>query len=73
MPHPLLIGGLVLGGGLALWRIASRERHRLRHMIGRLATQQQGAASDGEEVPIPLERDPATGIYRPAERPVRKP
>lgn len=63
MPNPLLIGGLIAGGAYAAWRVARAQRRRLRHIAERFAIRRDGDAPDR---PIPLERDPETGIYRPA-------
>lgn len=62
MPNPLLIGGLLVGGTLAAWRLARRHQRRLRTIVERITLPKE----DGHDRPVPLEQDPATGIYRPA-------
>lgn len=71
MANPLLVGGLVVAGALAAWRLARRYRGRLRAVVGSITLPRH--AETGR--PVPLEQDPATGIYRPAEhgRPRRDP
>ena len=64
MANPLLIGGLVIGGTMAAWRLTRNHRRRLRAMLESLA---HAEAEAEPERPIPLKRDPATGIYRPVD------
>jgi hypothetical protein len=64
MSNPILIGGLMLGGAFAGWRVM-RERGRIRRMFEKLA--RESASSQSGEV-IRLERDPETGIYGPSKK-----
>ncbi|TCT07202.1 hypothetical protein EDC22_11049 [Tepidamorphus gemmatus] len=59
MANPLLIGGLIVGGALAAWRVV-REEQRRRRLLERLARE-----TDAKAPMIALERDPVTGVYRP--------
>jgi hypothetical protein len=61
--NPLLIGGLVIGGAVAAWRLTRHYRRRLRKLAGQIAMPRHAATGR----PVPLEQDPATGIYRPSE------
>lgn len=61
MANPLIIGGLVMGGAIAAWRLM-RERGRIQRMFDKL--KRESHISDSPRV-IPLERDPRTGVYTP--------
>jgi len=61
MANPILIGGLVIGGAIAAWRIL-RERGRIRRMVDKL--KRDSVAQDTGKV-VRLERDPDTGIFSP--------
>ncbi len=62
MANPLIIGGLVIGGAVAAWRIVRRERARLRSIAEKIAL----AGERRQPAPVRLEKDPETGVYRPA-------
>ncbi|MEJ8571714.1 hypothetical protein [Microbaculum marinum] len=63
MTNPILIGGLMIGGAFAGWRMM-RERGRVRRMFEKLS-RESAKAPTGDVVR--LERDPETGIYGPAK------
>ncbi len=68
MANPILIGGLIVGGGVAAWRLARRHRKTLRAIAERFNPPRRKAPAE----PIRLEPDPTTGVYRPvadSERP----
>lgn len=65
MPHPLIIGGLIVGGAYAAWRLVS-ERSRMRRLMRRLVRE----TGDPDDRPaVPLERDPDSGVFRPRREP----
>ncbi|WP_436642958.1 hypothetical protein [Microbaculum sp. FT89] len=64
MANPLLIGGLVMGGAVAAWRLM-REHGRGRSMFAKLL--REPAEREPGEI-VHLERDPATGVYRPQKK-----
>ena len=64
MPNPILIGGLMIGGAVAGWRVM-RERGRIRRMFEKLSNDTSNP-TPGDV--IRLERDPDTGIYGPAKK-----
>ncbi|MFS8037629.1 hypothetical protein ACI7BZ_11830 [Xanthobacter sp. AM11] len=57
---PFLIVALGAIGAVALARVISAESRRINAALDR-----QRAADKGELKTVPLERDPATGDYRP--------
>lgn len=59
MANPVIIGGLIVGGALAAWRVV-REQQRRRRLLERLARE-----ADSKAPVIALERDPVTGVFRP--------
>lgn len=61
MPHPLLLGAVMLGS-VATWRLLRREQRRITALLDRHARESEGPPP----APIRLERDPQTGVYRPA-------
>ncbi len=64
MANPLLIGGLVIGGTLAALRLARDNRDTLRKLVKSI---RRDESRKDPGPPLPLEQDPATGIYRPAK------
>jgi hypothetical protein len=60
--NPILIGGLVIGGTLAALRLAHDNRDTLRKLLKAIRS---GDGRKDSGPPVPLEQDPATGIYRP--------
>jgi|GEM_PF-2356852 len=65
MPHPLIVGGLVMGGAWAAWRMI-RERGRMRGVFAKLL--RESADRESRNV-VRLERDPQTGVYTPHRKP----
>lgn len=59
MPNPVIIGGLIVGGALAAWRVV-RERQRRRRLLERLAVE-----TEADAPVVALERDPVSGVFRP--------
>jgi hypothetical protein len=64
MPHPLIVGGLVMGGAVAAWRLM-RERGRMRGVFRKLMRE---SADDDPGNVVRLERDPSTGVYAPRKK-----
>lgn len=64
MTNPILIGGLVVGGAVAAWRIM-RERGRVRQMVDKL--KRDSVTQESEKI-VRLERDPDTGVFMPRKK-----
>lgn len=64
MSNPILLGGLVVGGAVAAWRIM-RERGRIRQMVDKL--KRESVSQESEKI-VQLERDPDTGVFTPRKK-----